>query len=98
MVRKDGEWVFESTNKPWFDKQADLQLLKALLEYLDLSKPNIDLLVVDYNVNDQEVATLAARALDDMIRGRWRKGHYPYLAEIMDPNRVIKDPKTLFSK
>lgn len=95
MVRKDGEFVFESTDKPWFDRQADLQLLKALLEYLDLSKQNIDLLVVDYNVNDPEVATLAARALDDMIKGRWKKGNYPYLTEIMDPNRVIKDPRTL---
>ncbi|MGC8542910.1 MAG: Tm-1-like ATP-binding domain-containing protein [Vulcanisaeta sp.] len=96
MVRKDGGYVFESTNKPWFDRQADLQLLRALLEYLDLSKPNIDLLVVDYNINDPEIATLTAKVIDEMIKGKWRKGYYPYLTEVIDPNRIVKDPKTLF--
>ncbi len=94
MVFKDGEVVFEKTSKPWHDPVADLQLLKALLEYLDLSKPNIDLIVVDYNINDPEVALLSAKILDSMIKNAWKKGHIPDVPGL-EPHKVLKDPEKI---
>ncbi len=42
--------------------------LKALLDHLDLTKPNIELLVVDYDLNGPEVALLSAKLLVSMIK------------------------------
>jgi len=50
--------------------------LKALIEYLDTSKPNTELAVDDYNINDPEVVSLGAKLLDSMIKGIWRKVSY----------------------
>ena len=73
---------------------ADLHLLKALLKYLDLSKPNLDLIAVDYNINDPEVALLSAKILDSVIRGTWRKGYVPEVPEL-EPSRVVRDPERI---
>lgn len=94
MVYVDGRIVFERTSKPWHDPVADLHLLKALLEHLDLSKPNINLIVVDYNINDPEVALLSAKILDSMIKGTWRKGYVPEVPEL-EPHRVVRDPEKI---
>lgn len=94
MVYVDGRIVFERTSKPWYDPVADLHLLKALLEHLDLSKPNLDLIVVDYNINDPEVALLSAKILDSMIKGTWRKGYVPEVPEL-EPHRVVRDPEKI---
>jgi uncharacterized protein (UPF0261 family) len=94
MVFKNGEVVFEKTFKPWHDPVADLQLLKALLEYLDLTKPNIDLIVVDHNLNDPEVALLSAKILDAMIKGTWKKGYTPEVPEL-ETNKVFRDPEKI---
>jgi len=91
MVYRDGNYVFEKTDKPWHDPIADLHLLKALVEYLDTSKPNINLIVVDYNLNDPEVALLGAKLLDSMIKGTWRKGFIPEVPDL-DPTKIVKDP------
>lgn len=91
MVVEDSKIVFKQTNKPWFDPEADLQLLKALIEYLDLSKPNIDLIVVDHNINDESVALLSAMLLDLMVKDKWRKGYIPDiegLKAINDLNKI----------
>ena len=90
MIYKDGKVIFEKTPKPWHDPVADLHLLKALVEYLDLSKPNLDLIVVDYNINDPEVALLGAKILDSMIKGTWRKGYIPEVPDL-EPQRVIRE-------
>lgn len=77
LVFQEDKVVFRRTNKPWFDKEANLQFLKALLEHLDLSKPNIDLIVVDHNINEPEVAILSSEILHKMIEGVWRKSWIP---------------------
>ena len=92
MVEENGKIVFKSTSKPWHDPSADLQLLKALVEHLDLSNPNLDLIVVDYNINDPEVAMLSAKLLASMIKGVWRKGWLPEVPDL-DASRIVKDPK-----
>jgi len=94
MVEENGKITFKPTTKPWHDPKADLQLLKALLEHLDLSNPNIDLVVLDYNINDPEVALFSAKTLDAMIKGQWSKGRYPHIEEL-DPSKVVKNPKEL---
>ncbi|MEM0046260.1 MAG: Tm-1-like ATP-binding domain-containing protein [Fervidicoccaceae archaeon] len=91
IYEEDGKIRFERTDTPWFDPQADRRLLKALLEQLDLSNENLDLIVVDYNINDPEVALLSARMLDDMIKGSWKKGNIPEV-EGLDKEKIIKDP------
>lgn len=93
LVEEDGKLAFKPTERPWFDPQADLQLLKALLEHLDLQNPNIDLAVLDYNINDREVALFAAKSLDMMIRRQWKKGAYPM--DAIDPSRLVRDPHRL---
>jgi uncharacterized protein (UPF0261 family) len=90
MVYRDGTVIFEKTHRPWYDPMADLHLLKALVEYLDLSKPNLDLIVVDYNINDPEVALLSAKILDSMVKGTWRKGYIPEVPDL-EPRRVIRE-------
>lgn len=94
MVEREGKIVFERTSRPWHDPASDLQLLRALVEHFDLSKPNVDLIVLDYNINDPEVATLSAKLLDSMIKGQWRKGHIPEVPEL-DPKKVIRDPESI---
>jgi len=68
---------FEPTEKPWRDPEADMRLLEGLLQKLDLSKLNIDLIIVDHNINDPEVSELGAKLLDSMIKGQWKKGSIP---------------------
>lgn len=97
MVFKEGKVVFEKTDKPWHDRVANLHLLKALVEHLDLSKPNIDLIVLNYNINDPEVALLSAKILDNMIKGTWVKGSIPEVPEL-DLSKIIKDPTSLVRK
>jgi len=87
MMEEDGRITFKTTSKPWYDPKADIQVLKALLEHLDTSKPNIELIVVDHNINDSEVGLLSAKLLDSMIKGTWRKGLIPEVPGL----RVIKD-------
>lgn len=91
MVFKEGRIVFERTNRPWHDPTSNLYLLKALIEDLDLSKPNVDLIVLDYNVNDPEVALLSAKILDRMIKKTWKKGEIPEV-EGLDVGKIVKDP------
>lgn len=94
MVYEDGKIVFKNTDKPWYDQEADLHLLKALLEYLDTSKPNIQLIVVDHNINDPEVAMLSAMLLDMMIKGEWSKDRIPEVPGL----KIISDPGKLVEK
>lgn len=94
MVFSDGRVVFEKTDRPWYDPRADLHLLKALVEDLELSRPNIDLIVLDYNINDPEVALLSAKILDSMVKGTWKKGEIPEVPGL-DLGRMVRDPVTL---
>lgn len=90
LVFQEDKVVFRRTDKPWFDKEANLQLLKALLEHLDLSRPNIDLIIVDHNINEPEVAILSSEILHSMIKGLWKKGWIPEVPNL----RVIRKEAT----
>ena len=48
--------------------------MEGLKERLDLSKPNIEVLVVDRHMNEPEFADLMSGILLDMLEGRWKKG------------------------
>lgn len=82
LVFQEDIVVFRRTNKPWFDEEANLQFLKALIEHLDSSKPNIDLIVVDHNVNEPEVAILGSEIPHNMIKDVWEKGWIPEVPNI----------------
>ncbi|MEM3849160.1 MAG: Tm-1-like ATP-binding domain-containing protein [Zestosphaera sp.] len=97
MCVEDGTVVFKPTDKPWHDPILDLHLLKALLDHLDLTSPNIELLVIDYNLNDPEVAFLSAKLLDSMIRKRWVKGQLPEVPGLQ-PERIVRNPRELVMK
>lgn len=94
MCVEDGNVVFKPTNKPWHDPILDLHLLKALLDHLDLTKPNIELLVIDYNLNDPEVALLSAKLLDSMVKKKWVKGQLPEVPGLQS-ERIVRNPREL---
>jgi len=79
--------LFEPTSIPWWSLEADREVLRGLKEHLDLSKINIDLVVLDYNINEPEFADFCAKMLDDMIKGIWKKGYYSHI----DPSKIVKD-------
>ncbi|MHA1596861.1 MAG: Tm-1-like ATP-binding domain-containing protein [Candidatus Asgardarchaeia archaeon] len=87
---KDGKLEF--TDVPWWDPYYDKMNWKGLAEHLDLSKPNIDLVVVDCNINDPECTSFCANTMVDMIEGRWKKGEYKHI----DPSKVVKDPEKAY--
>ncbi|MGC8975702.1 MAG: hypothetical protein ACP5KB_05870 [Thermoprotei archaeon] len=72
--------------KYWFNKEANLQLLEALLEYLDLSKSSTDLIVVNHNINEPEVA-ISSEILHNMIKGLWRKCWIPEIPNL----KIVED-------
>ncbi len=79
------DYNMKPTDKPWWDPEANKEIIKALKEHLDLSKPNIDFVVLDYNVNEPEFAMFLAQTLEDMIKGKWKKGQYPHVS----PDKIV---------
>jgi len=54
-------------------------------DFLDLSKPNIELIVVDKHMNEPEFADLMAGILKDMLDGNWKKNsrsNLPYVQSV----------------
>jgi len=92
QVFKNGNLEF--TKIPWWDPYYDKLVWKGLVDHLDLSKPNIDLVVVDYNINDKECALFAAKTIEDMVNGTWKKGEYKHI----DATKIVKDPESAFNK
>ncbi|MGB9784426.1 MAG: Tm-1-like ATP-binding domain-containing protein [Fervidicoccaceae archaeon] len=86
----ENEVTFEKTSKPWYDPESDKRLLEGLLEKLDLSRPNVDLIIVDHNINDPEVAILSAKLLESMMKKEWKKGILPEI-----PNLRYRELATL---
>jgi hypothetical protein len=70
----ENEVTFEKTSNPWYEPESYKRLLEGLLEKLDLSRPNVDLIIVDHNINDPEVAILSAKLLESMMKKRMEKG------------------------
>ncbi|HWQ76361.1 MAG TPA: Tm-1-like ATP-binding domain-containing protein [Syntrophomonas sp.] len=76
-------WVSDP-NKPEWSLRSK-RFLDGLKEYLDLSKPNIELLVVDKHLNEPEFADLMSGLLKDMLDGKWQKnsrGNLPYVQTV----------------
>lgn len=48
--------------------------MDGLSETLDLTKPNIEVLIADYHMNQPEFADLMSGILQEMLEGRWAKG------------------------
>jgi len=61
--------------KPEWSLRA-VAFVDELSKHLDLSKPNLDLIICDKHINEKDFGLLIARILDDMLAGRWRKGVY----------------------
>ena len=47
-----------------------------LREKFDPNNENLDLLCIDYNVNDPEFATICETIMDSMLAGEWHKGMF----------------------
>ncbi len=65
------EWSWRST-----------RLVKLLHDKLELSKPNLDVVLVDKHMNEPEFADVMAELLDEMLAGKWVKGSHhnlPYV-------------------
>ncbi|MFI5254179.1 MAG: Tm-1-like ATP-binding domain-containing protein [Candidatus Limnocylindrales bacterium] len=67
-------WVADKKNPEW--SMRNEPFLKGLRETLDLSKPNVDVLLVDRHMNEPEFADLMADLLTEMLDGKWRKGSH----------------------
>ena len=46
---------------------------RRLQEKLDLTKPNLEVLIVDQHMNQPEFANLMSSLLIDMLNGTWKK-------------------------
>lgn len=65
-------WVGDPEKPEWSLRSK--RFVEGLKEKLDLSKPNVDLLIVDCEMNDPEFADLMSGILADMLNGKWEKG------------------------
>jgi len=71
---KTVDYYGKETDQPWFDPEADAAFIEALEAHVDRSKQNLEILKVDYHINDPKLAELSALILDSMIKGKWKKG------------------------
>lgn len=67
-------WVGDPDKPEWSLRSK--RFVEGLQEKLDLSKPNVELLIVDCEMNDPEFADLMSGILVDMLNGRWEKGQH----------------------
>ena len=62
------------TGRYWYNREADDAFVKAFEQHLDWTKENVDVIKAELHINDPKFAELTANALDDMIKGKWKKG------------------------
>ena len=55
-----------------------------LREKFDSANENLDLLCIDYNVNDPEFATICETIMDSMLAGKWHKGMFRELEGVIE--------------
>jgi len=66
------------TDQPWYDPEADAAFIKSLQDHIDHSKTNIEVIMTEQHINDPRLAEVSASILDDMIKGKWKRGKkYP---------------------
>ena len=86
---KDLGWAGQSAGPTWVSDPNKTQwslrskrFAEGMLEKLDLSKPNLELLIVDRHMNEPEFADLMSGILEDMLKGTWHKGSCDELPDI----------------
>jgi hypothetical protein len=67
-------WVSDPDKPEWSLRSK--RFVEGLREELDLSKPNVELIIVDCEMNDPEFADLMSGILADMLNGKWQKGQH----------------------
>lgn len=89
---KDLGWAGPSAGPTWVadpDKPAwslrSKRFIDGIKDHLDLSKPNIELLIVDKHMNEPEFADLMSGLLKEMLDGTWKKNSHsdlPYVQSV----------------
>jgi uncharacterized protein (UPF0261 family) len=67
-------WISDPEN-PEHSWRASF-FVRALREHIDKSKKNLEVLLIDYHLNDIRFADIAAKLLDEMLEGKWKKGSH----------------------
>ncbi|MBE6021462.1 MAG: Tm-1-like ATP-binding domain-containing protein [Firmicutes bacterium] len=67
-------WVSDPERPEWSLRSK--LFVQGLKETLDVSKPNVEVLIVDRHMNEPEFADLLSKILNDMLDGIWEKGQY----------------------
>jgi len=66
----------QPTGEPWYDPKADKAFTDALDNFINKSKNNIGIVKANLYINDPRLAKITATILDDMVKGKWKKGTY----------------------
>ncbi|MHA1835115.1 MAG: Tm-1-like ATP-binding domain-containing protein [Candidatus Baldrarchaeia archaeon] len=61
------DYYGKPSSKTWHNPESNAAFIKTVESYLNLNKPNIDLIKVDKHINDPDFAELIAGMLLDMI-------------------------------
>lgn len=64
-------WISDPDKPEWSLRSK--RFIDGMKDYLDLSKPNIELLIVDKHMNEPEFADLMSGILKDMLDSNWKK-------------------------
>lgn len=64
-------WVSDPDKPEWSLRSK--RFIDGMRDYLNLNKPNIELLIVDKHMNEPEFADLVSGILNDMLDGKWKK-------------------------
>lgn len=67
-------WISDPLRTEWSLRSR--RFVDGLREKLDLSKPNIDVLIVDRHMNEPEFSDLMSGILLRMLNGQWQKGEF----------------------
>lgn len=68
---------------PHWSKRSTM-MRDILREKFDPNNENLDLLCIDYNVNDPEFATICETIMDSMLAGEWHKGMFRELEGVIE--------------
>ena len=73
-------WVADPDKPEWSLRSR--RFMDGMKEFLDLGKPNIELLEVDKHMNEPEFADLMSGLLKDMLDGNWKKNSRSHLSYV----------------
>lgn len=75
-------WVEDEKHPGWSLRST--AFYDELKKYLDTSKDNIEVMVMDLHLNQPEFALLMAKILEDMLCGEYTKGKYARLEYVVE--------------